>query len=164
MLVGNKSDLASSRKTSRELGERFAEEEGLLFAEASAKSGEGVEGLFMDIGTFFFFFLCYLLYFRCRALWIFHHCIGSAWSGFAWSNGVRWSGQVITLHQNLSISPISEPSGQEIRYQQGRERAELIKPARKLPLSPPKPPTTSASAGKVKVTPGTTETPSACNC
>lgn len=55
MLVGNKSDLSSSRKTSRELGERFAEEEGLLFAEASAKSGEGVEGLFMDIGTFFFF-------------------------------------------------------------------------------------------------------------
>ena len=56
MLVGNKSDLSSSRKTPKELGERFAEEEGLLFAEASAKSGEGVEGLFMDIGTFFFFF------------------------------------------------------------------------------------------------------------
>jgi Ras-related protein Rab-5C len=50
MLVGNKSDLSSARKTPRELGERFAEEEGLLFAEASAKSGEGVEGLFMEIG------------------------------------------------------------------------------------------------------------------
>ena len=50
MLVGNKLDMEASRKTSRELGERFAEEEGLLFAEASAKSGDGVEELFMEIG------------------------------------------------------------------------------------------------------------------
>ena len=50
MLVGNKLDLEASRKTPRELGERFAEEEGLLFAEASAKTGDGVEGLFMEIG------------------------------------------------------------------------------------------------------------------
>ncbi|WWC68078.1 uncharacterized protein I206_101997 [Kwoniella pini CBS 10737] len=49
MLVGNKLDLESQRKTPREMGERFAQEEGLLFAEASAKSGDGVEGLFMDI-------------------------------------------------------------------------------------------------------------------
>jgi hypothetical protein len=34
--------------------------------------------------------------------------------------------------------------------------------ARKLPLAPPKP--TTSSAGKVKVTPGTEATPSACNC
>jgi len=54
MLVGNKSDLASSRKTSLEMGQQFAEEEGLLFAEASAKSGEGVEELFMEIGMFLF--------------------------------------------------------------------------------------------------------------
>lgn len=50
MLVGNKLDLASQRKTPRELGEQFAQEEGLLFCEASAKSGEGVEGMFMEIG------------------------------------------------------------------------------------------------------------------
>ena len=50
MLVGNKLDMEASRKTSRELGERFAEEEGLLFTEASAKSGDGVEELFMEIG------------------------------------------------------------------------------------------------------------------
>ena len=50
MLVGNKLDLASSRKTSREMGQQYAEEEGLLFAEASAKSSEGVEELFMEIG------------------------------------------------------------------------------------------------------------------
>ncbi|KAL7419369.1 GTP-binding protein of the rab/ypt [Cryptotrichosporon argae] len=49
MLVGNKLDLAAARKTPRELGERFAQEEGLLFGEASAKSGEGVEDLFMEI-------------------------------------------------------------------------------------------------------------------
>jgi len=53
MLVGNKSDLESQRKIHKEMGELFAEEEGLLFGEASAKSGEGVEGLFMEIGTFF---------------------------------------------------------------------------------------------------------------
>jgi hypothetical protein len=55
MLVGNKSDLASNRKTPRELAEQFAQEEGLLFVEASAKSGEGVEALFMEIGMFFHF-------------------------------------------------------------------------------------------------------------
>jgi Ras-related protein Rab-5C len=57
MLVGNKSDLASNRKTPRELAEQFAQEEGLLFVEASAKSGEGVEALFMEIGMFPFLFL-----------------------------------------------------------------------------------------------------------
>jgi len=55
MLVGNKSDLASNRKTPRELAEQFAQEEGLLFVEASAKSGEGVEALFMEIGMFHHF-------------------------------------------------------------------------------------------------------------
>ena len=52
MLVGNKSDLENSRKIPKEMGELFAEEEGLLFGEASAKTGEGVEGLFMEIGAF----------------------------------------------------------------------------------------------------------------
>lgn len=50
MLVGNKLDMAESRKTPRELGEAFAQEEGLLFAEASAKSGDGVQELFLEIG------------------------------------------------------------------------------------------------------------------
>jgi Ras-related protein Rab-5C len=70
MLVGNKSDLSSARKTSRELGEGFAEEEGLLFAEASAKSGEGVEGLFMEIGQYLFFLLlpAFFLHLPCRSL------------------------------------------------------------------------------------------------
>jgi Ras-related protein Rab-5C len=55
MLVGNKLDMEDSRKTSREMGERFAEEEGLLFTEASAKTGDGVEELFMEIGSYCFF-------------------------------------------------------------------------------------------------------------
>jgi Ras-related protein Rab-5C len=50
MLVGNKLDLEAARKTPREMGEEYAREEGLLFAEASAKSGDGVEDLFMEIG------------------------------------------------------------------------------------------------------------------
>lgn len=50
MLVGNKADLTSQRKTPRALGEQFAQEEGLLFTEASAKSGDGVEAMFMEIG------------------------------------------------------------------------------------------------------------------
>lgn len=50
MLVGNKLDMAGQRKTPRALGEQFAQEEGLLFIESSAKTGEGVEDLFMEIG------------------------------------------------------------------------------------------------------------------
>lgn len=50
MLVGNKLDLESSRKVPKELAQEYAEEEGLLFAEASAKNGDGVEQLFLDIG------------------------------------------------------------------------------------------------------------------
>lgn len=50
MLVGNKSDLKASRKVPRELGEQFAKDEELLFTEASAKTGDGVDDLFMSIG------------------------------------------------------------------------------------------------------------------
>lgn len=50
MLVGNKSDLAANRRTPKEMGEAYAQEEGLLFAEASAKDGSGVEDLFMAVG------------------------------------------------------------------------------------------------------------------
>lgn len=54
MLVGNKLDLEASRKVSKEMGQQYAEEEGLLFAEASAKNGDGVEELFLDIGGLYF--------------------------------------------------------------------------------------------------------------
>ena len=52
MLVGNKLDMESARKTPRAMGEQFAQEEGLLFTEASAKTGDGVEELFAEIGEF----------------------------------------------------------------------------------------------------------------
>lgn len=47
ILVGNKSDLSLERRqVPAEEGERWAQEEGLLFAEASAKSGANVEAAF----------------------------------------------------------------------------------------------------------------------
>ena len=47
ILVGNKSDLASERRQiPTEEGEQWAQDEGLLFVEASAKSGANVEAAF----------------------------------------------------------------------------------------------------------------------
>ena len=47
--MGNKSDLSLERRqVSTEEGERWAEKEGLLFVEASAKSGENVEAAFEE--------------------------------------------------------------------------------------------------------------------
>lgn len=47
MVVGNKSDLESKRQVSREEGEKFAREHDLFFMEASAKSAENVEEVFV---------------------------------------------------------------------------------------------------------------------
>ncbi|KAJ7258037.1 ras-domain-containing protein [Mycena rebaudengoi] len=51
ILVGNKRDLCEGDETKREVptedAERFAQEEGLLFVEASAKSGANVEDAFV---------------------------------------------------------------------------------------------------------------------
>lgn len=45
--MGNKSDLSRERRqVPTEEGERWAQEEGLLFAEASAKSGANVDAAF----------------------------------------------------------------------------------------------------------------------
>lgn len=56
ILVGNKLDLVqddpSARRTTTEEAERYAEAEGLLFCEASAKTGENVSEIFMKIGEF----------------------------------------------------------------------------------------------------------------
>lgn len=43
MLVGNKSDLSHRRAVSKEEGEQFAKENGLLFLEASARTAQNVE-------------------------------------------------------------------------------------------------------------------------
>lgn len=51
-LAGNKLDLAATqRQVSVEEAQKYAQEEGLLWIECSAKSGDGVEQLFLDIGT-----------------------------------------------------------------------------------------------------------------
>ena len=45
-LVGNKTDLEEKRAVQRVEGERFAEDNGLLFFETSAKSGKNIEEMF----------------------------------------------------------------------------------------------------------------------
>lgn len=47
MLVGNKKDLDSQIDVSYEEAAQFAEENGLLFVEASAKTGSNVEEAFL---------------------------------------------------------------------------------------------------------------------
>eukprot|EP01034_Spumella_vulgaris_P033003 gene33003-40734_t len=47
MLVGNKKDLEHKRAVSIQEGELFAKANGLLFMEASAKTGDGVEEAFV---------------------------------------------------------------------------------------------------------------------
>ena len=46
VVVGNKTDLEDKREVSREEGEQFAKDNDYLFAEVSAKYGEGFEDLF----------------------------------------------------------------------------------------------------------------------
>lgn len=53
-LCGNKTDLAARRQVSQEEAQKYAEEEGLMWMEASAKTGEGVQDIFMAIGTYTF--------------------------------------------------------------------------------------------------------------
>ncbi|KNC81779.1 hypothetical protein SARC_05925 [Sphaeroforma arctica JP610] len=48
MLIGNKTDLESKRKVSKEEGEQFARENGLVFLETSAKTAENVEEAFIN--------------------------------------------------------------------------------------------------------------------
>jgi Ras-related protein Rab-5C len=48
-LCGNKTDLSSRRQVTAEEAQKYAEEEGLMWCEASAKTGEGVQDVFMAI-------------------------------------------------------------------------------------------------------------------
>lgn len=50
-LCGNKSDLSARRQVSQEEAKKYAEEEGLMWGETSAKSGEGVQDIFTEIGA-----------------------------------------------------------------------------------------------------------------
>lgn len=49
-LVGNKCDLEEERKVTREEAEEYAKEKGFLMSETSARSGEGVQELFVTAG------------------------------------------------------------------------------------------------------------------
>jgi GTPase SAR1 family protein len=53
-LVGNKLDLVASREVSTDQAKEFAAEQGLLFMEASAKTGEAVVDIFNEICTKWF--------------------------------------------------------------------------------------------------------------
>ena len=48
-LCGNKLDLAARRQVSQEEAKKYADEEGLMWGETSAKSGEGVADIFTSI-------------------------------------------------------------------------------------------------------------------
>jgi signal recognition particle receptor subunit beta len=52
-LCGNKSDLSARRQVSEDEAKKYAEEEGLMWGETSAKSGEGVADIFTAIGITF---------------------------------------------------------------------------------------------------------------
>jgi Ras-related protein Rab-5C len=49
-LCGNKIDLSAERQVSREEVKKYAEEEGLIWGETSAKTGNGVTSFFTSIG------------------------------------------------------------------------------------------------------------------
>src|SRR5882757_2915909 len=53
-LCGNKTDLHARRQVSQEEAKKYADEEGLMWGETSAKSGEGVSDIFTAIGAIFF--------------------------------------------------------------------------------------------------------------
>eukprot|EP01061_Rhynchopus_euleeides_P042042 TRINITY_DN73454_c0_g1_i1.p2 TRINITY_DN73454_c0_g1~~TRINITY_DN73454_c0_g1_i1.p2 ORF type:complete len:208 (+),score=82.20 TRINITY_DN73454_c0_g1_i1:88-711(+) len=48
MLIGNKCDLEAKRQVSKEEGEKFAKENGLVFMETSAKTAHGVDEAFVS--------------------------------------------------------------------------------------------------------------------
>lgn len=50
LLIGNKSDLADKRAVSEEEGKQFAEKNGLMFIETSAKTAQNVEEAFLKTG------------------------------------------------------------------------------------------------------------------
>lgn len=56
MLIGNKCDLEHRRQVSPDEGKKFAEENGLMFLETSAKTAHNVEEVTWLINTIFYCF------------------------------------------------------------------------------------------------------------
>lgn len=61
-LCGNKTDLAARRQVTQEEAKKYADEEGLMWFETSAKTGEGVSEVFTAIGRHFIRAVLPLLY------------------------------------------------------------------------------------------------------
>lgn len=55
-MAGNKADLSNSRVVEYEEAKQYAEENGLLFMETSAKTAMNVNDIFLAIGNFFFIY------------------------------------------------------------------------------------------------------------
>lgn len=51
VLIGNKVDLSEVAVITEEMGKQYAEQEGLLFYQTSAKTGEGIKDLFLELAT-----------------------------------------------------------------------------------------------------------------
>ncbi|EED43454.1 hypothetical protein EBI_21682, partial [Enterocytozoon bieneusi H348] len=51
VLIGNKVDLSEAAVITEEMGKQYAEQEGLLFYQTSAKTGEGIKDLFLELAT-----------------------------------------------------------------------------------------------------------------
>lgn len=60
--LGNKSDLEAKRKVSREEGEAFAKEHGMVFMETSAKTAANVEEVSREKSAGFFFCTLYVAF------------------------------------------------------------------------------------------------------
>lgn len=58
-LCGNKADLSARRQVTQEEAQKYAQEEGLMWSETSAKTGEGVADIFTAIGMYRRGFFCY---------------------------------------------------------------------------------------------------------
>jgi Ras-related protein Rab-5C len=65
-LCGNKTDLAARRQVTQEEAQKYAQEEGLMWCEASAKTGEGVQDIFMTIGLCLDWVMIRVLIYRMR--------------------------------------------------------------------------------------------------
>ena len=51
-LCGNKTDLEERRQVTQEEAQKYADEEGLMWGETSAKTGQGVQDIFTSLGAF----------------------------------------------------------------------------------------------------------------